>query len=77
LPEGISLLRVDEEGFYGKVINHFIRRLHDLEVIIEREDELYSFGEEVYTFGISQTLFEELPSGYVRVKVENGKLVEV
>ena len=77
LPEGISLLRLDEAGFYSEVINHFIRRLHDLEVVIKREDALYSFGEEVYTFGISQTLFEELPSGYMRVRVEDGKLVEV
>jgi|GEM_PF-3375952 hypothetical protein len=77
LPEGITLLRFDETGFYKEVINHFIRRLHDLEVIIKREDELYSFGEEVYTFGISQTLFEELPSGYARVRVENGRLVEI
>jgi len=77
LPEGITLLRLDEAGFYRDVVNHFIRRLHDLEVIIKREDALYSFGEEVYTFGISQTLFEELPSGYARVKVQDGRLVEL
>jgi len=78
LPDEMTVFCFTPLGMYDEKISSFIEGLYDVMIKIKREEELMTFGEEIYLLGVEHSLIQDIQTGYGRFKItENCKFVRV
>lgn len=77
LPENITLFGFYQDGLYDDRTNRLTEKFYDIIIRVKKEDEFMGIGETTFLVGVEQSAIGDVEPGFIRFKIENGKLVEV